>query len=268
MKIKYLLLGTVSLLALFANGLTVDAASDSNVTNNGTVDVIDSGVTTPVDPENPGTDVDPGDGPSTEGPLRFDFVSSLDFGLNKLTEGDKEFHSLAQLFHSETEARGYYVQITDRRGASSGWELQVSQDAQFNNRVIQTLAEQELTGAYLSFDGGWANSADGTGLPAVTRDTIRISEFGTGYTVATANQSQGKGVYTITFGASAGNSSGQANTLTPLTDESGAAVIDETFDKPAYSNSAIRFFIPESTRIYPVKYSTTMTWSLIAGPTE
>ncbi|MHC5247530.1 WxL domain-containing protein [Enterococcus sp. LJL90] len=262
------LLGSLSLLALFYTGQPVRAASESNLSGNGTVDVLDTGVTIPVDPENPGVNVDPGEGPSTKGPLRFDFVSSLNFGLVELTDGDKEFHSLAQLFHSETGPRGYYVQVTDQRKDSSGWELQVAQDSQFNNRVIQTLSEQELAGAYLSFDNGWANSADGKGLPGVTRDTIKISEFNVGYTVATASTTQGEGVYTIAFGASAENTSGQTNTLTALTDADGTAVMDDTYNKQTYSNSAIKLFIPSGTKIYPVNYKTTLTWSLIAGPTE
>ncbi|MHC5247441.1 WxL domain-containing protein [Enterococcus sp. LJL90] len=259
-----------SLVLLLGMSIGIDRAeaASHSVNQNGSLEVQDSGVTNPVDPEFPGDDVDPGPGPSTDGALRFDFISSLGFGQHELTTEDRLYNSLAQLFHSETKARGYYVQITDVRAAATGWELQLSQDTQFNNGVIQEMDEQSLNGAVLSFDKGWANSGGISDEPSVTRDTIEIQEIGSAYTVASASSTQGKGTWTIEFGASEENQEGLANTLTAVLDETGQSVMDATFNKPVYTNSAIQLRVPESTRIYPVQYSTSLTWTLTAGPTN
>lgn len=261
-------LSSLVLLLGLGVGATDGIASSQSVVQNGSVEVQDSGTSTPVDPEFPGNEVDPGPSPSTDGPLRIDFISTLAFGHQEIATGEHQYKSLAQLFHSDTQARGYYVQITDVRGDSAGWELQLSQDTQFQNQVIQEANEQSLTGAVLSFDKGWANSFGVSDTPQVFRETIAIQEIGAAYSVASATSNQGKGIWTIEFGASAENESNQVNTLSPLTDEAGEPVIDETFRKQAYENSAITLSIPDTTKLYPVQYTTSLTWTLTAGPTE
>ncbi|MHC5372255.1 WxL domain-containing protein [Enterococcus sp. LJL120] len=247
-----------------------DIAYANEWSGQGSVTVTDSGVTNPVDPENPEKEVDPGPGPSTDGELRIDFVSKLNFGSVSTTGTNRSYSSLAQLFHNEgTSARGYYIQVTDRRRAADGWNLTLTQDSQFNSKIIQDLDKKELEGAVLSFDEGWANSADNLErLPTVSRETLSINEMRTAYTVATASAGQGTGVWTIAFGASGENGSKQKNTLTALTDATGNAVMDSTFNKQAYSNSAISLSVPDTTKIYPVQYTTTLTWTLTAGPIE
>lgn len=225
-------------------------------------------VSEPIDPENPGQEVDPGEGPSTKGDLRIDFASSLNFESAEITETNRRFDSLAQLFHGDTEARGYYVQVSDYRGEAAGWTLTLSQDTQFHSSIIQDLENQSLNGAVLSFGNGWANSAGNSGTPTVSRDTLGLNEMGTAYTVATAGNGEGKGVWTIAFGASTENTNSQENTLSALTDSGGTPVIDTTFNKQAYSNSAVFLTVPDTTKIYPVQYTTTLTWTLEAGPTN
>lgn len=264
---SFMAFATLLTFLIFFFGGSQSVLAHSTVSK-GSVSVEDTGKTNPVDPENPENEVDPGESPSTEGPLRIDFVSELKFGLNDLSKENRVYTSLAQLFHDETDARGYYIQVTDRRGDSSGWELQVSQDHQFSNSIIQSTDGQELKGASLSFDHGWANSVSSAEAPLVTRDTIAINEMNSAYTVATSSKGAGTGVWTIEFGASSGNKNNQPNTLSPLVDKSGNPVIDEVFNKPAYSNSAITLSVPKTTKIQPVKYSTTLTWILTAGPTN
>ncbi|MHC5374201.1 WxL domain-containing protein [Enterococcus sp. LJL120] len=233
----------------------------------GSVTVTDTGVTTPVDPENPGNEVDPGPGPSTTGELRIDFASSLNFGSGSTAGTNRSYTSLAQLFYNDVSARGYYIQVTDRRGDASGWTLSLSQDTQFTSGIIQDLDNQELKGAELTFGSAWANTSGNSGVPSVIRET-KLTEMNTAYNIVTAGQGQGKGVWTVSFGASAENQSDQPNTLTALKDSTGDAVIDTTYNKPAYSNSAITLTVPDTTKIYPVQYTTTLTWTLEAGPTE
>lgn len=259
MSLPILALGVSSLM------VTVPAAA-SELGQKGKVVVEGSGTTKPVDPENPGVDVDPGEGPSTEGTLRIDYASALNFGRAQITETDRTYYAQAQLFHDETEARGSYIQITDERNGSYGWTLQVKQVTQLTNPVIQEKENQELTGATLSLDNGWANSFGNSPAPTVTRDTIAINQIGEAYEVARAEANQGMGTWTIEFGAAPTNTSNQPATLTPLTDEAGAPLMDETYQKQAYKNSAISLKIPDSTIIHPVQYQTEIIWILSELP--
>lgn len=256
-----LLFGTVLL------GGIEGKASATSFGGSGNLGVTDSGTSTPVDPEKPGEEVDPGPGPSTDGPLRIDFISALNFGNAQITPTNRTFNSLAQLFHSDTAARGFYVQVSDYRSDEAGWSLTLSQETQFRSAIVQDLESQTLDGAVLSFDKGWANSFGSSGTPTVSRDTMAINEMNTSYTVASAGSGEGKGVWTIAFGASSENEQGLENTLTPLTDAEGNPVMDTAYNKQAYSNSAVSITIPDSAKIYPVQYTTTLKWTLEAGPT-
>ena len=244
---------------------SVHATTDS-LGQSGAVTVEGSSISNPVDPENPDDIADPGEGPSTEGPLRIDYVSSLDFGRAQLTNTNRTYPALAQQFLGETGPRGSFIQITDQRTNSTGWTLQVKQNHQFRNTVIQEASEQELSGAVLSLDKGWANSSGNSGSPTVTRETIALNSIGTAYELATATAGNGRGVWTIAFGASETNSNNMENTLSPVVDAAGNAVMDEFSGKPAYHNSAISLTIPTATKIYPVQYATEITWILAELP--
>ncbi|MDA9472505.1 WxL domain-containing protein [Enterococcus sp. 5H] len=255
-----ILLASVTLFSL-----NVYATSDS-LDQSGRVTVEGSSISNPVDPENPGDITDPGEGPSTDGPLRIDYVSSLDFGRVQLADTNLTFMAFAQQFLSETGPRGSFIQITDQRTNSTGWTLQVKQNHQFRNTVIQESSEQELSGAVLSLDKGWANSSGNSSSPTVTRETIALNSIGTAYELATATAGNGRGVWTIAFGASETNSNNMENTLSPVVDAAGNAVKDEFSGKPAYHNSAISLTIPAATKIYPVQYATEITWILAELP--
>ncbi|MDA9470673.1 WxL domain-containing protein [Enterococcus sp. 5H] len=241
-------------------------ANPESLEQSGTVTVEGSAITNPIDPENPGEVVDPGEGPSTEGALRIDYVSVLDFGRAQLTDTNRTFPALAQQFLGETGPRGSFIQITDQRAVSTGWTLQVKQNHQFRNTVIQETSEQELSGAVLSLDKGWANSSGNSGSPTVTRETIALNSIGTAYELATATAGNGRGVWTIAFGASETNSNNLDSTLSPAMDAVGNPVMDEFSGKQAYHNSAISLTIPTATKIHPVQYATELTWILAELP--
>ncbi len=263
MSNKKLLLATFSWLSLLAvtnQSLTVEAETTGFDTN-GKVKVQASDTTKPLDPENPLTPVDPGESPSTEGELRIDFVSAINFADTTITKSDRKYPSLAQLFHTETPARASYVQVTDLREGSPGWNLQLKQETQFKNGD-----NIELSGATLSFDKGWANSGGLGTAPAMFRDTISIDEIGNNYQVASAAKGAGQGTWLLSFGASSDNQLGQENSLTLLKDASGKTVLDSTFNKELYTNSAINLTIPDKTSIIPGRYQTELTWSLQATP--
>lgn len=264
---KRTLLCGLSLCAFFLVGYG-EQSDASNIGSNGQVTVEGKDWSPLVDPEHPEVEVDPGEGPFTTGDLRIDFVSSLGFPSVEITKTNRSFDSLAQLFHSETAARGYYIQVSDFRSDTYGWNLTLSQETQFTSSIIQNLEDQILKGAVLSFGNSWANSAGNSQTPTVTRDTWEINEMNTAYTVAVAGKGEGKGVWTIAFGASEENISHQENTLRPVTDVKGQPVIDPTLNKQSYSNSAVSLSVPEAIAIYPVEYTTTLTWRLEAVPTE
>ncbi|MHC5247466.1 WxL domain-containing protein [Enterococcus sp. LJL90] len=251
-------------------GISVQATSASHsIGNKGSVTVVGPDVSDLIDPENPEVIVDPGEGYSTTGPLRIDFISDLGFGLERITASERTYSSLAQLFHSDTEPRGYYVQISDYREDVSGWQLQVSQESQFRNSVIQNIQEQELLGATLSFTKGWANTNgdENPGNIEVTNEAISISEIGANYTVAVAGEGEGKGVWTIAFGGSAGYQQNDPNgTLVPLITSEEKPLMDTTYNKQAYGNSAVQLSVPTNTKIHPLQYTTQLRWTLVAGP--
>ncbi|MDA9472833.1 WxL domain-containing protein [Enterococcus sp. 5H] len=240
-------------------------ASPTSVDQSGNVVVV-GGESQPVDPENPESPENPGESPSTTGPLRIDFVSSLDFGRTKISETNRTYLAFAQQFLGKAGPRGSYIQITDQRTVSTGWTLQVKQEHQFRNRIIQEANEQQLEGAVLSLDKGWANSSGTSAPPTVTRETVALNANGAAHELAIASAESGRGVWTIAFGASETNSNNMVNTLSPAIDRSGNVVIDEFSGKPAYYNSAITLTIPNTTKIHPVQYETTLTWILAELP--
>ncbi len=260
------LLTTIGIMILSdAWGLSA-SASPQNLNQSGVVTVEKSPVTNLIDPENPEKIVNPGEGPSTNGALRIDYVSTLDFGSKKISKGTRQYAALAQQFFGETGPRGSYIQITNQNTDNSGWTLQVKQEMQFKNLNINNKKEQELNGAFLSLDNGWANSVGTSKAPNVTRETIALNAIGSAYEVATAKSNSGKGVWTIAFGASKNNKNNQKNTLNPVLDASANPVIDDTYKKHVYSNSAITLNVPETTVIHPVAYKTEITWILAKLP--
>ena len=263
MENRRLLTVTLSLLSL---GLLVLPSSAAIVhaagfKTEGHVRAVPSDKTDPLDPENPLTPVDPGGGPSTEGDLRIDFVSAVNFADADIMQATREYPSLAQLFHGATTARAHFIQVTDLREGIPGWELQLKQTTQFKSQE-----NIDLLGATLSFDKGWANSGGIGKSPTVFRDTITIVEIGSSYQVATAAKGKGNGTWMISFGASASNHNGQENTLSPLETTAGEAVIDTDFGKPAFVNAGVKLIVPTKTVISPGNYQTELQWILQATP--
>ncbi|MCA5013656.1 MULTISPECIES: WxL domain-containing protein [unclassified Enterococcus] len=217
------------------------------------------------DPEHPETIVDPGPSPSTSGDLRIDFVPQLDFSANKISDKNMSLPVNAQLFLDNTPARGNFIQVTDERPKALGWSLQMRQETQFQN---MSTANNELKGAFLSFDKSWANSvSDLAYAPVVSKEVIEVSNIGETHTLATAKSGNGSGSWSISFGASEYNPLQLDNTLTPRVDQKGEAVLDPNFgNQQIYQNNAITLNIPAATKIDAVEYTTVITWILSELP--
>lgn len=260
-KIKWIALIGLTFLALLTP-VTEAASNDSS--SKGSVKYKGNDWTTPpVDPEKPGELVDPGgEIVKTEGPLRLDLIPKLSFGPQAISDKDQTYYVNAQLFKSETTARANYIQVTDNRGSLTGWQLSVRQETQFKNDQAKN---KELSGAILSFDKQWANSAaDQEYRPTIVKDAIKISEIGASYPIAVAEQGKGSGTWTIEFGSS-GEVEGIENTLSPVINADGKPVTDSTVGhKPMYKNSAISLYVPGKTEKEPVKYGTILTWTIAA----
>lgn len=217
--------------------------------------------TPPVDPENPDTNVDPGNEyTKTNGLLRFDFIPRLHFGAQEISNKDQNYQVNAQLFKDKTEARPNYVQVTDNRGNMAGWEVSVRQETPLENKETKN---KVLKGSVLSFDKQWVNSVAPKELqPTVMKDAIKIEEIAATYPIAKAEKGKGPGTWVIPFG-STGEVKGREKTLTPLLNADGKPVTDASFNnKPIFKNSGIQLFVPGAIQKDPVKYKTVLTWTL------
>ncbi len=260
-RIKWGHICSLLLLPIVMGGSRVDAASDESISS-GTLKYLGSDwETPPIDPEKPKNEVEPGgEIVKTEGLLRLDLVPQFIFGPQAVSTEDQVYYSNAQLFKGDTPARANYIQLSDNRGSLEGWQLTVRQETQFMNEHAQT---KELSGAVLSFDKQWGNSTTNQEYqPTIVKDAIKISEIGATYPIAIAGKGKGSGTWTIEFGSS-GSVEGIENTLTPVINADGKPVTDPTVeDKPMYKNSAVALFVPGQIAKDPVKYSTTLTWTI------
>lgn len=255
------LLTTIGLL-----GVPVSVKAETTASNDATIEFKNGeGHQGVVDPEHPDVIVNPGVSPATEGRLRIDYVPQLHFGKQSLKNKKRQFPANAQLFHDGTSPRGEFVQISDYRGASLGWTLQIRQETQFQNVAAKN---PQIKGAVISFDQSWTNSTkDQAEAPEVSKEVISLSNVGETYNLATAKPGKGSGTWSIAFGSSGDNPLKLPNTLTPDVDEAGNAIVDSEFEnQQVYENSAIKLSIPETTKIDPVPYHTVITWILAELP--
>ena len=250
-----------ALMFLVAGSNSVLAQNDE-LGNKGSLKVETTDKTEPLDPENPSNPVDPDTDYSTTGDLRIDFVSPINFGANKITETNRKYAALAQQYTGNTPARANYIQVTNQQDTEIGWSLQIRQDHQFTSVTKDPRLADELKGAVLSLDKGWANSLSESRPPTVTRETIAINEMGVSYEVASAKPKEARGTWFISFGASEQNHNNQTATLSPAVDDKKNQLVDEKNKKPIIKNSAVTLTVPDSVTIQPVSYETELTWVL------
>ncbi|RAN86467.1 cell surface protein [Bacillus sp. SRB_28] len=222
--------------------------------SNGVVEFIpNTDPTDPVDPNNPDPEkpvkpVDPtnpeGPNPGTNGPLSIDYASSLDFGINKISNKDVTYYAKAQELRSD-EGSTYvpnYVQISDNRGTNAGWTLTVKQEGQLSNDTTQN---KELTGSQIQFvDPTVASKTEVT--PPTPADVITLDPNGAESLVMSAKQSAGAGLWVDRWG-----------TVEEMNGDQGEKV---------QKTKAISLTIPGKTPKDAVKYSTKLTWNLSDVP--
>lgn len=216
------------------------------------------------DPEDSKVIVNPGESPRTEGDLRIDFVPTLNFSTVEVKEDTSTLPVNAQLFHDSTKARGNFLQVTDQREIPSGWTIQLKQETQFKQLMKESA---QLTGATISFDHTWTNSATNRQYsPEVSKEVIQMNHVGETYTIATAKAEHGMGTWSIIFGASKENTNEQQVTVFPRLDNAGKAIEDPVFKKSSYLNNAVNLTIPQTSKKEAGTYSTVLTWIIAELP--
>ncbi|EJQ43625.1 hypothetical protein IEQ_04953 [Bacillus cereus BAG6X1-2] len=194
----------------------------------------------PVDPTDPGGPTNPG----TNGPLSIDYASSLDFGVNKISNKDMTYYAKAQELRSN-KGSSYvqnYVQISDNRGTNAGWTLTVKQEGQLSNTTAQ---HKELKGSQIQFvDPVIASKTEVT--PPTPAEVITLDPTGAESLVMSAKPSAGSGLWVDRWG-----------TVEEMTGDQGEKI---------QKNKAISLTIPGKTPKDAVQYSTKLTWNLSDVP--
>ena len=235
-KIRILLTGLLLSSAVLGS-LSVDAAtySSNGVVNfekddtpTPPVDPVDPDPNKPVDPVDP---TDPnGPEPGTPGPLSIDYASSFDFGTQKISTQTHTYNAALQKYKNGTPADGpNYVQVTDKTGLYTGWDLTVKQESQFKKGTT------DLTGAAMTLNKIKAKSISGSAAP--TTSTKVDLNPGDEHSIASAAAGQGKGTWAFHFGENATDAA-----------------------------DAVRLTVPGTANAEVGKYTTSLTWKLVAKP--
>ncbi|WP_167629748.1 WxL domain-containing protein [Listeria valentina] len=224
-------------LLLGGTAYSVNAAStNSNAKVNFKSD--ETGTTKPTDPTNPGDEFTPEETPDpTTGSLRIDFASSLDFGEQTISGEAKDYFAKFTKGTNSTGADRFvpnFVQVTDNSGKNAGWTLEVSGSEFKNGDAVLEGAELTLSGTTL------ASTMDSKFKPETVMDNIVVGN--SNQTVVGAKAEQGMGTWTAAFG-----------------NESGTSATD--------TNKNVKLHVPAETKKVEGTYTSTLTWTLTAGPT-
>ncbi|WP_066026315.1 WxL domain-containing protein [Enterococcus mundtii] len=213
--------------------------------------------TLPVDPTNPEIPVDPmnPDGsrpePGTGGALSIDFASSLDFGINKISNKDEYYAAQAQrYFNDPSLITPNFVQVTDNRGTLAGWTLKVKETHQF--RAEESTQYKELTGATLFFLKPKLVSNSNSPQPTAYEVLGMIPNQES--MITSAEIDKGAGTWITRWG--------DRSDLFEKKEIIEGEEVNTTF------TSAIQLFVPGATPKDPVSYQTNLVWILSDLPTN
>ncbi|MGX7418074.1 WxL domain-containing protein [Carnobacterium gallinarum] len=241
-KQTFITAGAVALLALTIGGTTASAADVGVYNSNAKVKFVpDTAITPPVDPTAPGSEVTPKDpdgitdpNPGTNGPLSIDFASSFGFDEQKITTKDVTYNAKAQVL-SDGSLRPNYLQVTDKRGGTNGWTVQLKQDTQFKS------ASGTLDGALISVANGQVDSVSTSLAPSIAKAnfdlTIDANGDGVAENILGAKTGEGAGTWVYRFGSDA-----------------------------AEGATSISLAVPGNTTKYAEEYVTGLTWTLSDTP--
>lgn len=218
----------------------------------------------PVDPDDPNPNdpqhpVDPdGEDPKkgTDGPLSIDYVSSFDFGNQKISSANQTYYAKAQAYSGDKKDSALYAQVTDSRGTGAGWTLNVTQPTQLTAKTTDSDGGDTtsvLKGAEISINDLSANTqADSEAAAAKAGSNITLAPGNTtNATVMSAAKEAGQGVWVARMG-----STSALSTDTNTTDGS-----ERTIDK------SVSLYVPgTSNKIAKAQYTADLVWQLNDTP--
>lgn len=253
---KIITLSSLVALSLTTGTSLASAVDGAEYKSNGAVQFVpNTDPTNPVDPTDPDPEkpVDPidptdpdGPEPGTNGPLSIDYASSLDFGLNKISNKDQTYYARAQKF-TNLDDRPNYVQVSDNRGTNAGWTLKVKQDGQFT--ATTATLNNILTGAKVTLKNPSITS-NSTAAAPVSNGTLVLNPDGSEVVVMAAADKTGAGTWS--------NSWGTVEEVTEKNETGGDVKVNVTKD--------ITLEVPGSTPKDAVKYQTKLVWTLTDVP--
>ncbi len=235
--------------AVFAEG-----EEEEQYHSSGTVQFIpNSDPIDPVDPENPdpSNPVDPtppeDPGTGTQGPLSVDYASSLDFGVNRISNQDKVYFARAQTYLNGHKETPNFVQVSDNRGTNSGWTLTVKQDEQF--RATEKTVNEVLTGSQIKLTDPTVDSnVQGVWQPTAKDEVVLVP--GVESVVVAAAQGAGAGTWVVYWGT--------VETINERDKDGHIQAVNVT--------KAIQLSVPGATPKDAVTYRTKLIWTLTDVP--
>ena len=209
MKKSSLIITTFALASFAFGGAKVQAEVSSTHTSENKINFTagEGVVTPPVDPTNPDNPnvpnpVDPTDptnpGTGQTGPLSIDYVSNIKFGEHKITGKDIAY---------KAKNANPFVQVTDLRGASDGWNLSAKMtEFKSGNKVLR--------GATLAIKDGVVKAGSSSNISLAPTKSDILFDNTESKTVMNAKDKGGRGTWlTIWSGTDQANEAIQLNVV-------------------------------------------------------
>ena len=209
MKKSSVIMATVAFASFSFGGAEAKAEVSSTHTSENKINFTagEGVVTPPVDPTNPDNPnvpnpVDPTDptnpGPGQTGPLSIDYVSNIKFGEHKITGKDIAY---------KAKNANPFVQVTDLRGASDGWNLSAKMtEFKSGNKVLR--------GATLAIKDGVVKAGSSSNISLAPTKSDILFDNTESKTVMNAKDKGGRGTWlTIWSGTDQANEAIQLNVV-------------------------------------------------------
>jgi hypothetical protein len=155
-------------------------------------------------------------------PLSIDYASRLDFDMQNISLGDQNYVALPDNFGKESVPN--YIQVTDQRGGTDGWQLRVKQ-----NGPLRHASGADLKLTKLVFSKLQLHQLNGTEKQAQTLHNVSVNQ--NFQAVASV-----KGI--------------------------------ESFGTTLVKLGEVRLHVPGQSQKLVGQYKSSLTYSLVAGPTE
>ncbi|MBQ0137744.1 MAG: WxL domain-containing protein [Kurthia sp.] len=189
---------------------------------------------TPVKPTDPTNPDGPGEG--TQGPISIDYISSLDFGKQEISNKNQLYYAKPQSYQSGEEDSPNFMQVTDKSGKVAGWRLSVEQVTDFTAQS-EDATNKTITGAKITLNAADGEITSNSNSPKPSARNITLDGAGSSQAILSAEAGAGAGLWTSTFGEL------------------------ETTDETVV-NTGASLMIPGSSQTDADKYTTELVWKI------